>query len=204
MITDQARKTAELTALAKDKSQSAERRMRATRRLLKHTEHSVRAVHTAKQVAREFIGSAEVTAEERRKAADLLEFVISQRDDSNDADDDSEEIPAKVGNDGVIELRDDRTRDQRLADMNIGFDDPIAPRKFLRYFEDKDLLPYGIDLSSATEVFYVDRSEFGTVTTSRVLNPKYLPAYEAWKQKRFNGVTHFVEMARQIVERLRP
>jgi hypothetical protein len=191
-INDKCELIAELKGICNDTARVPRSRIVAARRLLRETEHSVRSVKVAKRVAKLFMTDMNASSVDRKSAQSLYEFAMGAK---NEHEEEDAELPEKLT--AIVEpdapntskvLVDTRTREQKLADANEGWDDPVAPRKLLTFYEPKDLLQYGINLDDPNVTYYVDPGMLDWLP-SKIYNPNYAKAFAAWKQKRFNGVT---------------
>jgi hypothetical protein len=199
-LSDAHKEIRRLTNLANDSDRSPEERIAAARKLLRETEHSARSVRLAKRIAKMFMNAEDQSADIRKRAASLFQFVCDQRQTVED-----QEPEIAVDRSVVDKIKSSATAGpQTLADLNAGWNAEPIPKKWIAYLEPADLIPYGIpddaEFAWKTEyrgqickvtlsdgaIYWVSFPEFVFgFATNRVLNPRYLEAYRTWKTKRF-------------------
>jgi hypothetical protein len=221
-ITHEQEEIQKMTAIANNDEQKPEVRILAARRLLRKTEFSSRSIRVAKRIAKLFFTNEDVSSDVRAKAASLLEFVLNKPEDDGSP---LEELTPVA----PVNILQPKPLPPKLSveELNIGWDHPQLPKKFIEYYEPADLPDFGIpadpgftwlsyrdgsirEIATASGVYYAYSNEFwfsfDGPRINRVLNPKYIDAYASWQsQYPREPNTVFVEeldwMARVVVAR---
>ena len=208
-VTDKQLKYQKLMRHVKDKTLDKMGRIRASRRLLKISEHSARAQKASRALARELLKAEEEAV--RKAAADLLEYLMTQREtdvDENELD----EIPeTTLGAATYTDPFDGLTVDAILEEMNQNaLADP--PAKFIyfptgqavQYLRSKytDLFANFTDGDIADMQSPYDR--FLGFAFGRVINPEFYRAYKYWCWLKFahdglpgHSSPHFLRFCRE-------
>jgi hypothetical protein len=188
-ITNEQQEIIKMTTIADNAELLPDTRLNAARRLLRFTEFSARSVRVAKRVAKLFYNNEDVSSDVRKKAASLLEFVLSKP-----ADDGSPLEPLAP----VVILKPGERKPQTLEDINRGWDASPVPKKFIAYYTPEDLPAFGLpadpdftwtpERTLETIAFTDDQGSKYYVKfspyrggTNWILNPKYVAAFKAWK-----------------------
>lgn len=175
-------------------------RVASIRKALVEHGFSDRNLRIAKRVAKTVLKDPEADRTAKYAATNLLLFCEDQRltDEDIEAtegvpDDDVQEIVEKAAT--IPQL----PREVELAKRNAkwnGVNGPDGvciepPCKFLHYVTAEDLIPFGVsDLDSPDSRYFAPMGESEPMSfgmSKRIVNPKYLEAFRAWKQRRFNG-----------------
>ena len=205
--TNEQQEIQKMTAIANNEEQKPEVRINAARRLLRKTNFSSRSVRVGKRIAKLYFSNQDVSSQVRDKAASLLEFVLSKPVDDGSP---LEEItPATAGN--ILQPKPLPPK-RSVHDLNIGWDHPKQPKKFIEYYEPEDLPAFGVPADPAFKwtsdnndtvaevvtdsgVFYayighiayfvLQGQRIGShgPLTCRVLNPKYVEAFKKWQSQ---------------------
>jgi hypothetical protein len=197
-ISDAAKEIRKLTATANDTARTPDVRLLAARKLLRDTGHSARSVRVAKRVAKLFMNDQNATAEQRKKAASLFEFVCDQRETEEDASA-PESIEQPFFLDAFSKKLDPKPHAEQLAEKNANWNVPQynkwlgldLPNQWIFYKYPEDLIAYGVPpdprfalrghvmdtfkLFIDGVLFYVEFG-IGRWDWSKVSNPQYLEA----------------------------
>jgi hypothetical protein len=184
-----------LTGIADNEEARPESRILAVRRLLRISNFSYDGQRLARRIAKIYLTNDDVSSAVRKKAANLLTYLLDKQNTEEDKDDSEALVPGATQPVAVSKLR-------SLAEINDGWDDPLVPRKFITYRKPEDLAAFGIPADSdfaPTEkllgqtakvtldnngaVYWVRFAE-GLREENSILNPRYIAAYKAWKLKR--------------------
>jgi hypothetical protein len=151
-ISDAAKEIRKLTATANDTARTPDVRLLAARKLLRDTGHSARSVRVAKRVAKLFMNDQNATAEQRKKAASLFEFVCDQRETEEDAN-----APESIDQPVIVDKFNppkppEKPHAELLIEKNIGWDVPKynqylqidLPNQWIHFRYPQDLPAFGI------------------------------------------------------------
>src|ERR1700691_5471062 len=194
-LSDKAQLIQRLPKAAKDEAKSPAARIASARQLLRDTDFSQRSVRVAKHLGKLFMNDETQTPDIRKKASNLFQFCMDQRETAeqkNDADTITPAAPVNLGLDADI--------DEVLAGRNKDVrSDPVAA-KFI-YFPRNDrnfLIQNFADLYDLLSVKTVqdlpeslfDGDPYNQLTEAagrfhRTINPKWLSQYVAWKRAKF-------------------
>lgn len=186
-----------MTAISDNEELLPDTRLNAARRLLRFTNFSARSIRVAKRTAKQYFNDENASTDVRRKAASLLEFVLSKpADDGTPLEPLVAPAPISVPQAKPLPPR------LTVAEVNVGWDHPQQPKKFIEYYKPEDLPAFGIpadpafgkwsvresikEVQTDSGVYYAFRDEFAfpwshSGPNTRVLNPRYIAAYESWK-----------------------
>jgi hypothetical protein len=190
-----AKEIAKLSTLADNEQATPLVQIAAARKLLRFTEFSARSCRVGKRVANRWLTSEAVSPSIRNRAALLLNFTLERKLDTSEEPAEAGEAAASGSSPAPLV-----SPKRSIIERNVGWNALPVPRKFINYDAPADLPQFGIPALPAFAItsargdwdgeigaedgtpFYV---QFTGGMTARVLNLRYVPAYRAWKAKRF-------------------
>jgi hypothetical protein len=212
-LSDKAKLIQRLTKAAKDETRTPAARIVSARQLLRDTDFSQRSVRVAKHLGKLFMNDETQTPDIRKKASNLFQFCMDQRETAeqkNDADTITPAAPVNLGLDAdideVLAARNKDVRSDPVAAKFIYF--PRNDRNFLiQNFADLyDLLSVKTVQDLPESLF--DGDPYNQLTEAagrfhRTINPKWLSQYVAWKRAKFGDTippresTYFTRFANE-------